>query len=188
MNLKEYIKVYDNIIPHDVCDDIIKCYEKCVGDPNSSRLHDDNHKKFQEMNLQKNTDTYGAANYEILHNAFTEIFQNYRSIIWGGKWVPVTSSREPLKVKKYPPNGHFKQHIDCGRWETMTRFLSAFVYLNESEGTQFWDDYTIEGKKGRVVVFPPNWMFPHKSLNGDKVKYFMGTYALFDHPLHRSKT
>lgn len=187
MDLKEYIKVYDDIIPHDVCDDIIKCYEKCVGNANSVRLHDSKAKRFTEMNLEAQIDTYGRANYEILHNVFTEIFQNYRSITIGGKWVPVTSNREPLKVKKYPANGHFTQHIDCGKWESMRRYISGFVYLNESEGTQFWDDYTIEGKKGRVVVFPPNWMFPHKSLNGNKVKYFMGTYGLFEPPVYGSK-
>ena len=94
----------------------------------------------------------------------------------------MSETLESIKIKKYPADGYFKDHVDSSFWETSMRYLSAFTYLNDSEGTRFWNDLVIEGKKGRVVVFPPNWLYPHASLNGKSVKYFMGTYMHFDPP------
>ena len=61
------------------------------------------------------------------------------------------------------------------------RFLAFFIYLtdNESGHTSFPDrDIKIQPKKGRLLMFPPTWCYPHV---GEKVtdnpKYIIGSYC-----------
>ena len=58
---------------------------------------------------------------------------------------------------------------------------NVMVYLNDSGGTEFFGN-KIPAETGKVVCFPPNWMFPHNGYVGDKPKYFMGSYLHFELP------
>ena len=179
LDLREYIRVYDNVFPDDICTKLINVYELC-----SHEEFDTSFKKFKWINLNKNKQF--LPEFDMVVGTFTQVFNQYREEVPFGEWIPKSNHQESIKIKKYPPNGYFKDHVDSSFWETAMRYLSAFTYLNDSEGTRFWNDLVIEGKKGRVVVFPPNWLYPHASLNGKSVKYFMGTYMHFDPPARSS--
>ena len=92
--------------------------------------------------------------------------------------LPETLSFEQLRIKRYPTDGYFKEHIDAWDTPSSKRFLSAFVYLNESGGTKFFNKI-IDAKPGKMVIFPPHWMFPHTGLVGQTPKYFLSTYLHF---------
>jgi prolyl 4-hydroxylase len=94
------------------------------------------------------------------------------------RFLPVAQELEQLRIKKYPVGGYFKEHIDAADRSSSRRYLSAFVYLNESGGTKFFDK-KIKAQPGTMVIFPPQWMFPHTGLVGDKPKYFLSTYLHF---------
>jgi hypothetical protein len=62
---------------------------------------------------------------------------------------------------------------------TSRRFISFFWYLNDvAEGgeTEFVD-LTIKPEAGKLVIFPPLWMFPHKGNPPiSNEKYLLSTY------------
>ena len=64
---------------------------------------------------------------------------------------------------------------------TISRFLSMFIYLtdNDSGYTSFSTrDIKIQPKKGRLLMFPPNWCYPHAGEKvTDKPKYIIGSYC-----------
>jgi hypothetical protein len=88
-------------------------------------------------------------------------------------------------MKKYEADGHdqFGWHIDVGDKASSSRFLVMLMYVNdtvEGEGlTRFKSefDFTVQPKRGRILVFPPTMLYPHL---GEKVtsgsKYIISSY------------
>ena len=64
---------------------------------------------------------------------------------------------------------------------TSSRFLVLFVHLsnNDSGHTTFPDrDIKVQPKQGRLLMFPPNWCYPHTGERvTDKPKYILGSYG-----------
>ncbi len=76
---------------------------------------------------------------------------------------------ETLMVQKYQcKKGRYVYHQD-GHCESnkRNRILTYIWYLNDVEEggeTQFWDNYKIKPQKGKLVLFPAAWMYPHTGL------------------------
>ena len=90
-------------------------------------------------------------------------------------------SQKPVIIASETCNDRFEIHADNTTRDSVTRFLAFFIYLtdNESGHTSFPDrDIKIQPKKGRLLMFPPTWCYPHV---GEKVtdnpKYIIGSYC-----------
>ena len=102
-------------------------------------------------------------------------------------YLPKSFSIEEIRVKRYQNDGIdvFDDHVDVGDHLSASRYLAFLFYLNTVEvggETVFLGskNYLVEPKVGQVVVFPPNWQFPHKGcppISGNK--YIMSTYLQF---------
>lgn len=99
--------------------------------------------------------------------------------------IPLTDKISELVIKRYKPTGDegFQLHFDS-LGEKANRYLVFLWYLNdvpEGGGTQFPElGITIEAKAGRLLMFPPYWMFQHigqPPISNDK--YILSTYFLF---------
>lgn len=95
-------------------------------------------------------------------------------------------SFEELRIKRYPAGvGHFDTHVDVADKGTALRALACFWYLNDVERggeTEFFDQagnvlLSVKPQRGRMVIFPPMWMFPHRGVMPvSNDKFFLGTY------------
>lgn len=76
---------------------------------------------------------------------------------------------ESMLIQHYLPYQGFKT-FHCERFglETMRRHLVFIAYLNTVEdggGTEFLNqNYMCEAKKGKVVIFPTDWTYPHRGI------------------------
>ena len=73
----------------------------------------------------------------------------------------------------------FDTHVDVQDYASARRFLSFMWYLNDvdSGGKTVFNELTIDPKQGKLVVFPPLWMFPHRGeAPDDDPKYILSTY------------
>ncbi|MDJ0850756.1 MAG: 2OG-Fe(II) oxygenase [Myxococcota bacterium] len=109
------------------------------------------------------------------------------------QWPVIRETRRafgPIHLKRYLPNGEdeFRDHVDITTREVSERWLAFILYLNdipEGGDTVFPQiGLTIQPRRGRLVLFPPYWMFVHR---GDKpvgaAKYILqGFSALEDYP------
>jgi hypothetical protein len=99
----------------------------------------------EKMNLQNNN--YGIIyNYFDNKNVFTEVFM----------------------IQKYKKNiGKYVYHTDFSLHEKIEksyRLLTFLWYLNDVENggeTEFWNKYKIKPEKGKLVLFPASWCYPH---------------------------
>ena len=173
---QDYITVYDDVITPKKCDDYIKFFEDNI---NYSFKEKKEWRSFQELSLNKFTDlTKEIDNLFIPYVKKYQKDNNISDLIW-----PYSYQLEESRFKKYLPNSNdrFDFHADATMPNTMSRFLSMFIYLtdNESGHTSFpTRDIKIQPKKGRLLMFPPNFCYPHIGEKViDKPKYILGNYA-----------
>jgi len=99
--------------------------------------------------------------------------------------IPNTPKTADLMLKRYRAGTteQFQEHFDS-IYEKANRYLVLLWYLNDvaagGETTFPQLDVTIAPREGRLLVFPPFWMYQHAGLtpvSGDK--YIISTYLLF---------
>ena len=99
--------------------------------------------------------------------------------------IPETKNISEIIIKRYRSDTeeNFQPHFDS-LGAVSNRYLVFLWYLNDVKSggeTRFVDlDITVQPKAGRLLMFPPYWMFQHEGrppISGDK--YILSTYFLF---------
>ena len=102
--------------------------------------------------------------------------------------IPNSPALSDLTLKRYRPGEQerFQLHFDSIN-HVANRYLVLLWYLNDVEQggeTRFPQlDVTVQARAGRLLMFPPYWMYQHEGLpplSGDK--YIVSTYLLFIDP------
>jgi hypothetical protein len=68
-------------------------------------------------------------------------------------------------IQKYQKNkGKYIYHNDSQIESSKYRVITFIWYLNDVEEggeTEFWGEYRVKPEKGKLVLFPASWTFPH---------------------------
>ena len=195
--LKDYVRVYDEVIDKDLAKKCIDLFESNTD--KHDRVETENLKpQFTQLNftqLYKESEE-SKIQHEPLHyllqTAFMGCVNLYKTELNIGDNFPYDIALEEFRIKKYKPDGlgacdapsgrpdQFAKHVDVLDYNSARRYLGFFLYLNEPEQgeTVFpnWSQW-IKPKCGRMMVFPPTWMFPHEGRPCRKFpKYIVGSY------------
>jgi hypothetical protein len=93
--------------------------------------------------------------------------------------------RENVQILKYEQGEHYKWHVDQSVQTTyadehsLSRCVSVVVYLNDDfkGGETEMPDCKFRPKKGKALVFPSNWNYPHRACPvEDGTKYALVTW------------
>ena len=189
-NNETFIRIYENAIDLNVCDEITEQFES--NSEQHERMNTKDIKKqdngsysrggmlFDELHFLKYMNTWKDEIIQ-LANIFTKYVNEYK-LEFSDYPFPKKHGFEPFKMKRYLPNGEdeFGWHVDVRSFKNMRRFLAMFVYLSDNkEGkTEFsYQKTTTNCKKGSMVIFPPAWPWLHRGTKPiETPKYFMGTY------------
>jgi len=102
--------------------------------------------------------------------------------------LPLTPHTSPLVLKRYQPDSaeRFQLHFDAIH-HVADRYLVLLWYLNDvavGGQTRFPQlDVSVDARRGRLLMFPPYWMYQHEGvapISGDK--FIVSTYLLFQAP------
>lgn len=121
---------------------------------------------------------------ELLASIFFAHFNKYQLAVNARFWPPKFAF-EHLRIKRYLPNGRdsFPLHVDVMSQAPARRFMTAIIYLNSVAGgeTVFPDlDIAIAPEPGKLIAFPPIWLFPHAGLPPRRgAKYILHTYLCY---------
>lgn len=183
-NLAHYVRVYDDVFEPEFCNKLIKTYDGLESSEymrKSEHSWEQDYRSFVEVNICSEPafkDFVGS-----YYSRVDEVYKHYKSVV-KNSFYPPQYSFEDGRMKKYEANDHdqFGWHVDVGDKYSAERFLVMFCYLNDvAEGgeTEFESDlgFTVEPKCGRIVVFPPMWMWPHRGKKPiSNSKYILSTY------------
>ena len=168
-DLKDYIKVYDNILSKPVCEGILSCVDRS----NSEYIDRGQRPSFSDLNISVRyleKDPLWVSLYETIMESFSSAAKRYVEDLDVGPDFPDRYAFEQFRIKTYANNDYdqFKDHVDVGNHDSAKRFLVLFLYLNDVEEggqTSFPKlDYQVTPKCGRMLVFPPTWQYRHAGL------------------------
>jgi hypothetical protein len=184
----DYIRVYEQVLPVALCDQIIDRFEQHHRDAPDWRLElptesGESHavRSCQEINFNRNREIWGDLEAQLLHYVKLGV-QKYVYDCPGCQF-PEKFGYEAVRIKKYTPSrgDHFAPHIDSATLESCKRYLACFFFLNDVHegGETCFPHYHLELKpqKGRMFLFPPFWMYVHAGKAPiSNPKYLVGTY------------
>lgn len=184
-DLRHYIRVYDDALPRDFCKQLVAGFEQTVeaqrrnGRGVREGLEDS---AWTEVNL-------GAVADDAMRGFFLMQVENslarYNADVQLPIPVPLRPRTDKLTMKRYRPGDQerFQPHFDSID-AVCARYLVFLWYLNDVEvggETEFCGlDLKVEPRAGRLLMFPPYWMYQHAGLppvSGNK--YILSTYLMF---------
>jgi prolyl 4-hydroxylase len=175
--LTDYIMVAYGVLSPEQCRQLIgrfeasEALEKCQREPGHS---------FVQLDI---TTAWPDAHAALLP-IFTAQLQKYQQITKACFWPPGIRF-EHLRMKRYLPNGRdsFPPHVDVTDQASARRFLAAFIYLNApAAGETVFPhlDLVIPPETGKLLAFPPLWLFPHEGRAPKRdPKYILHTYLCY---------
>jgi len=184
-DLRHFIRIYDSDLDPASCDRAIAAFDSLrrLQRPNGRGIRaglEDS--AWTELNLSR------AAGAEIVAEFRAHVdhaLARFNTDVGLAIPVPATELTADLVFKRYRPGAHerFQLHFDAVN-HVANRYLVMMWYLNDVERggeTRFPQlDFVVAPRKGRLLVFPPYWMYQHEGMapeSGDK--YIVSTYLLF---------
>lgn len=165
--LKDYILVVPDIVPLELCNDVLAEYKDCDDWINA-------HIKTGENLKVRNCQTIGISfgsiiekNKEIRQKIDSMLFSAAREAIieykkhFDDAFIEQDSGYDLLK---YKVGGYYSRHVDFFR--EVPRSVSCSFALNDDyEGGEFAffeRELVYKLKKGSCIMFPSNFMYPHE--------------------------
>ncbi len=184
-DLARYVQCFDNALEADFCQRMIESFDHL------SRFHARNGRgvmpqlkesAWTELNVTKmaNESLEGFFREQTLHHLAL-----YNERVALTLPIPPRNRLENLRIKRYSvaAGDRFQPHFDALDYSS-NRYMVFLWYLNdvlEGGETEFCDlGLRIEARAGRLLMFPPYWMFQHAGLPPrSNDKYMISTYLLF---------
>lgn len=180
--LKDYIKVYDNVLSESICDSILTEFHSSE----TTYIDREQRPTFTDLNIsilyQEDHPRWISSTAKLME-VFNNAVSRYMEELDVGPDFPDRYAYEQFRIKHYNNNGHdqFRDHVDVGNHDSAKRFLVLFLYLNDVEegGETVFPrlDFSVKPKCGRILLFPPTWQYRHAGLPPvSEPKSIVGSY------------
>lgn len=184
-SLHSYVQWFDHALPEDFCTQMITSFEsmKERQNPNGRgyRAGLENSSWF-ELNLTPLAD---AAFMGYFFDQIDRHLAIYNERLKLTLAIPARPTLDNLVMKRYRAGSddNFEPHYDSHS-DKVRRYLVFLWYLNDVAAggeTEFCDlGITVAARRGRLLMFPPYWMFQHAGLPPQSNdKYIVSTYLMF---------
>lgn len=167
VDLIDLIEIYDNNLDNNLCETLIETFEL--------------HSSGNIFNLTDNRDISGDIS-EIHQNLIKTVIE-LKDLYYEKCYMeifPESHAFEKFIITKYDSNveaGPITK-TDVKSYDEARRFLCFKWFLNNNNGGQInFLDLSIQPEQGRLIVYPPLWMFPYREEPSvDVPKYVLTTY------------
>jgi hypothetical protein len=168
MFITDYIKIYESAIPPDIADELVRRFEASPDKKIELDQQEGNEKpvrSYLELSITK--DHKDFLDIQAVLMKLTELAAlKYQSEI-PTRTFPKEIGCETFRVQKFrnETDDRFQYHVDVSNYASARRFLGLCWFLNDVEkGAEVYfphPNIRVQPKKGRLVVYPAMWMYPH---------------------------
>ena len=165
LDINDLIKIYDTSLDKTSCEYLINLFDT-TSTENIYNLTDN-------INLSSEVNSIHQDLLKIVINTRNEYYQ-----YCCGNVFPDSHAFEKFNILKISPEDEESTRVDIINYQDARRFLCFTWFLNDNPGGQVnFLDLTIQPEVGKLLVYPPFWMFPHKDLPPvETPKYILTTY------------
>lgn len=173
MNLVDFIKVYQ-ILTEEECDYILK-------EIKDNEYYRATTAKVGETDLTPQIDKYRTNSQTVISHGsdadnliYERVSLSYAKWLeslpddlykklWGNHFRSIKDTG--YEVNRYEKSEYYDMHIDELPGRKIDRIASFVLYLNDDfeGGDLVFPFCKFTPKKGHAIIFPSNWMYPHKS-------------------------
>jgi len=169
--LGQWIGYYEKIVPDELCDDIISyTMESKELTPSTYSTHDrTNPQSSQRVFMDDVWFRVNEKYYEEMKEHTLNVLSTYQKV-----HKVVCQRYTDFRVNRYGSGGFMSEHTDNIHHSHGQQYgyphLSVLLFLNENyKGGEFVvADNEYKTNKGSAIIFPSNFMFPHKV---NKIEY-----------------
>ena len=155
--LRDWIRVYDDVIPPDVC------AEACAVVDSHGARSDTGYRNCIEASIPRIPGTQPL--FERVRAVMRDCLEQYKRDLGNDNLSFISHLELPSIVRYDPHSDRFERHADVWNPESALRQMTFTGYLNDVElggATAFpLLDMSVEPKTGRALMFPPFYMFQH---------------------------
>jgi hypothetical protein len=175
--LSDHVMVFAETLDSAACQALVDRFEASAG-------HEACQRESGHSFVQLDINQHWPDQLPTLTALFLTYFRQYQVAVRAAFWPP-RFSFEHVRMKRYLPNGRdgFPVHVDVMGQPAARRFMTAIIYLNETAGgeTVFPTlGISIAPAPGKLIAFPPLWLFPHAGLPPQTcAKYILHTYLCY---------
>ena len=189
MEIKNFIKIYDEVLPWNIMSNLIKFItiskfkETRVGGGNNLRT-DFKIRRTYALPLSNLNNSFSNVHwFNLLHSYFDKNLKQYKFdadiLDYDHKQI------KDIEILKYEDTGFYTWHVD--HFALIPRTMSCILLLNNDyqggnlcfrnpDGSGEWE---VEVKPNRMIVWPSNFLFPHTVKPVTKgVRYSVVAWAL----------
>jgi hypothetical protein len=187
--LIDYIGVYDSILEPKLCQKLIELFETNSNDviEQTTGFHSQNflRRKGTEIDLW-GCGAFNKIYREVVLDGIFYSLEMYKKQT-GDPYDVIHNNSKECKLERFrlrksgKNDGFFSEHCDIVNYNTSGRLLVVMFYLNTiglGGETVFTNiDLSVQPKEGRVLIFNPSFLFPHKANKPvSEHKYTLQTY------------
>jgi hypothetical protein len=178
-----FVGIYDGAFSIETCDKLIEYFKWCqTNNKTFARPEDETFKKDESCTLNPSTQEINFSYPNLQH-----VLSEFNTVFWDVCYNDYTNKYSELKQyqnhtiysykvqRTVPTGGYHIWHCEDATKTFSSRIGVYILYLNDvAEGgeTEFlYQSKRIAPKKGRLVIFPPNYPWTHRGnppLSGEK--------------------
>jgi len=166
--MNDFIEVYENIVPQELCDAVIASYERVIEEgkirtqagslqlPHGKLFREDYAAEFTEFDTGNSSDIFEALNQAVSQ------YQEKYAILNDVAYITMR-----LKIQKTPIGGGYHGwHCETMTGDSARRLIVWSIYLNDVEEggeTEFlYQSKRVKARKGNLVLFPASYTHTHR--------------------------
>ena len=164
MEVKNFIKIYDNVLPMELIGNLIKFAKNCdfkktkIG---QGKIDFDIRRTYSSVLTNLSNSLTVAHWFNLLQFVFETGLTKYKLDL---KTIHMSFTKIiDIEILKYENKGFYKWHVD--HFTHVPRTLSCILLLNNDyEGGELvlFENVTYKLNKGDIIIFPSVFLYPHK--------------------------
>jgi|TARA_R100000808_G_scaffold1616_1_gene7153 Rps23 Pro-64 3,4-dihydroxylase Tpa1-like proline 4-hydroxylase len=173
MEIEDYIKIYDEVIPYPMLSIFIKWINTIEFTKATVLTHDGKSVLNEKSRSVNEHALFFHSNSKTNVKWTNYLFQNFlkKSSLYCSNFIhpPQYQFINYMSILKYEKNDHYKYHTDHAPSEHRTLSLIYLLNNDYKGGNLLFTDaktqkeeFMVEVKANRLIIWPSNFMFPHK--------------------------
>jgi 2-oxoglutarate-Fe(II)-dependent oxygenase superfamily protein len=178
------IEIFDHALDASLCGDLIRFLQEAA--LHKAPEYEKYNEPWRKGGVLAMRSVASTSLVERLKQALREPVAAYKMRVGGKSSVlHFATELETPTLLHYGAEDHFDEHADAWSVDSATRVLSLVGFLNDvARGGEIsfnrLDTYYVSPAQGRLVIFPSNFLFPHKAMPArSNEKYAFVTWLHF---------
>jgi hypothetical protein len=171
-DLRSYLKVYSDWLTPEVCKETCEELEKVEGQFQTHNFYDYQNDSYHAYNNELSVTWSNVKHKEYIMKRIWDGLQRYHQELteWGCTWYASWQGFSEVRFNRYRPDTNMKLHCDHihSMFDGQRKGIPTLTVLgglnNDYTGGElvFWEDSIVPLKEGEIMIFPSNFLYPHR--------------------------